>query len=169
MAGQIFSGNINALAISWMMIYMLLFAVAWEAWCGFLTERAGENRAQQEMLVKVAKELMILGFIAFGVILLKEFNVFVWNSDTLLTFEFCDLLISICVLICASKTARLRPPPVLRVPRALSSARARTVVRCGQLLHLLPHHGDNSASLGPHGDAIYHRRGRRGQGLPELP
>ena len=32
MAGQIFSGNINAMAISWMMIYMLLFAVAWEAW-----------------------------------------------------------------------------------------------------------------------------------------
>ena len=102
MAGQIFSGNINAMATSWMMIYMLMFAVAWEAWCGFLTKRAGENRAQQEMLSKVGRELMILGFIAFGVILLKELNVFVWNSDTLLTFEFCDLLISICVLICAS-------------------------------------------------------------------
>ena len=82
MAGQIFSGNINAMATSWMMIYMLMFAVAWEAWCGFLTKRAGENRAQQEMLSKVGRELMILGFIAFGVILLKELNVFVWSSSS---------------------------------------------------------------------------------------
>lgn len=123
MAGQIFSGNINALATSWMMIYMLLFAVAWEAWCGFLIDRAGDNRAQQEMLSKVGKELMILGFIAFGVILLKEFNVFVWNGATLLTFEFCDLLISICVLICASGAPLSRPIAALRA-RA-PSARAR--------------------------------------------
>ena len=102
MAGQIFSGNINALATSWMMIYMLMFAVAWEAWTGFLERRAEDNKAQMEMLSKAGRELIILGFIAFGVILLKELNVFHWNSATLLCFEFCDLLISICVLICAS-------------------------------------------------------------------
>ena len=67
--------------------------------------------------------------IAFGVILLKEFNVFVWNSDTLLTFEFCDLLISICVLICASKPARLRPPPVLVLGPPALSGRASTSSR----------------------------------------
>ena len=75
MAGQIFSGNINALATSWMMIYMLMFAVAWEAWTGFLERRAEDNKAQMEMLSKVGRELIILGFIAFGVILLKELNV----------------------------------------------------------------------------------------------
>lgn len=37
---------------------------------------------QQEMLSKVGRELMILGFIAFGVILLKELNVFVWSSSS---------------------------------------------------------------------------------------
>ena len=34
------------------------------------------------MLSKVGRELMILGFIAFGVILLKELNVFVWSSSS---------------------------------------------------------------------------------------
>ena len=31
MAGQIFNGNINAMATAWMMVYMVAFAVAWEA------------------------------------------------------------------------------------------------------------------------------------------
>ena len=107
MAGQIFGGNINSLATSWMMIYMIMFAVAWEAFTGYLERATEDNKAYSELLSKVARELMILGFIAFGVILLKELGVFHWNTATLLCFEFCDLLISICVLICAS-TARRR-------------------------------------------------------------
>jgi len=99
MAGQVFNGNINALATSWMMIYMLVFAVVWEAGTDALQRATRDNKMHSEMLTKVAKELMILGFIAFSVILLKEFNVLHWNAETLHVFEFCDLLVSICVLI----------------------------------------------------------------------
>ena len=102
MAGQIFSGNINARATSWMMIYMLVFAVVWEVGTEALRQAAASTRDSKmhsEMLTKVAKEFMILGFIAFAVILLKEFNVLHWNDETLHVFEFCDLLVSICVLI----------------------------------------------------------------------
>ena len=99
MAGQIFNGNINAMATSWMMVYMVAFAVAWEAGCNWLSRRCQDNKAHTELLSKVAKELMILGFIAFMVILLKELSVLHWNAETLHVFEFCDLLVSICVLI----------------------------------------------------------------------
>ena len=99
MAGQIFSGNINATATAWMMVYMLMFAVAWEAMCNWLSKRCEENKAHTELLEKAAKELMILGFIAFMVILCKELDILHWNSDTLHVFEFCDLLVSICVLV----------------------------------------------------------------------
>ena len=45
MAGAIFSGNINARATAWMMIYMLIFAVIWEAGCNWLSRRCEDNRA----------------------------------------------------------------------------------------------------------------------------
>jgi hypothetical protein len=48
-------------------------------------------------LTKVYKELMILGFIAFAVILGKEFGL-AMSPEKLHCFEFCDLLVSICVL-----------------------------------------------------------------------
>eukprot|EP01044_Picomonas_judraskeda_P005587 COSAG03_NODE_532_length_7114_cov_17.820813_2_plen_128_part_00 len=99
MAGQIFNGNINAMATSWMMVYMVAFAVAWEVGCNWLSRRCEDNKAHTELLEKVAKELMILGFIAFMVILLKELSVLHWNAETLHVFEFCDLLVSITVLI----------------------------------------------------------------------
>ena len=57
------------------------------------------------MLSKVYKELMILGFIAFAVILFKELGWIHWNTATLHCFEFCDLLVSICVLIYVGNTA----------------------------------------------------------------
>ena len=39
MAGQIFSGNINAICTSLMMVAMLVFAVTWEAFTGYLDRR----------------------------------------------------------------------------------------------------------------------------------
>ena len=72
-----------------------------QAFCGKLERLTEHNKGHSELVNKAGRELIILGFIAFGVILLKELNVFHWNTDTLLCFEFCDLLISICVLICA--------------------------------------------------------------------
>ena len=105
MSGQVFNGNINALATSWMMICMLVFAVAWEAGTDALKRATRDSKMHSEMLTKVAQELMILGFIAFSVILLKEFNVLHWNAETLHVFEFCDLLVSICVLIYVANCA----------------------------------------------------------------
>jgi hypothetical protein len=105
MAGQIFNGNINAQATAWMMVYMLLFAVAWEAGTGWLEKRTEDNKAHSEMLGKVARELMILGFIAFMIILMKELSILHWNPETLHVFEFCDLLVSICVLIYVANCA----------------------------------------------------------------
>ena len=105
MAGQIFNGNINATATAWMMIYMLAFAVMWETFCGWLEKRYEDNRASSELLSKVGRELIILGFIAFAVILLKEVDVLHFNSETLHVFEFCDLLVSICVLIYVANCA----------------------------------------------------------------
>ena len=105
MAGQIFNGNINGLATAWMMIYMLVFAVAWEGFTGWLEKLTEENKAHSEMLNKVGRELIILGFIAFAVILCKELGVLHWNNETLHVFEFCDLLVSITVLIYVANCA----------------------------------------------------------------
>ena len=55
-----------------MMIYMLAFAVIWEAFCGWLEKHTEENKANSEMVSKVGRELIILGFIAFAVILMHE-------------------------------------------------------------------------------------------------
>jgi len=99
MGGNIFNGNINGRATAWMMIGMLVFAVAWEAFTDHLDKRFEHNKAHREILGKVYKELMILGFIAFGVIMGKEVGVVTWNAETLHCFEFCDLLVSICVLV----------------------------------------------------------------------
>ena len=135
MAGAIFSGNINALCTSWMMIAMLVFAVVWESGTGWLERKVraarsarsapwapphffhhgsatyvspaqlADNKAQSEMLSKVYKELMILGFIAFAVIMGKELEWIQWTPETLHCFEFCDLLVSICVLFYVANTA----------------------------------------------------------------
>ena len=60
------------------------------------------NKAYSEMLTKIYKELMILGFIAFAVILAKEFGM-AMSPEKMHCFEFCDLLVSICVLLCARR------------------------------------------------------------------
>jgi hypothetical protein len=39
MAGAIFGGNINAICTALMMVAMLVFAVAWEAFTGYLDRR----------------------------------------------------------------------------------------------------------------------------------
>ena len=135
MAGAIFSGNINALCTSWMMIAMLVFAVVWESGTGWLERKVraarsarsapwapphffhhgsatyvspaqlADNKAHSEMLSKVYKELMILGFIAFALIMGKEVGAVDWGPETLHCFEFCDLLVSICVLFYVANTA----------------------------------------------------------------
>ena len=73
----------------------------------YLSAQCASNKAYKEMLTKVYKELMILGFIAFMVILSKEFGM-AMSPAKLHCFEFCDLLVSICVLLCASP-CRFRP------------------------------------------------------------
>ena len=57
------------------------------------------------MLTKVYKELMILGFIGFCVIMLKEQG-YSLNPATMHCFEFCDLIVTICV--CALREAPRR-------------------------------------------------------------
>eukprot|EP01043_Picozoa_sp_COSAG02_P058227 COSAG02_NODE_7212_length_3117_cov_1.444997_3_plen_253_part_00 len=54
---------------------------------------------------KVYKELMILGFIAFNLIMGKELGIVTMNAETLHCFEFCDLLVSICVLVYVANCA----------------------------------------------------------------
>ena len=105
MGGNIFNGNINGRATAWMMIGMLVFAVAWESFTSWLERRFEENKAHSEILSKVYKELMILGFIAFALIMGKEIGVVTWNNETLHCFEFCDLLVSICVLVYVANCA----------------------------------------------------------------
>eukprot|EP01048_Picozoa_sp_COSAG05_P022697 COSAG05_NODE_4641_length_1425_cov_1361.820783_2_plen_164_part_01 len=97
MGGAIFNGNIESVCISWMMVLMVVAACIWEAFTGYL-DRTFESKSHAEMLSKVYKELMILGFIAFCVIMSKEFGLHM--SPTMLhCFEFCDLLLSISVLL----------------------------------------------------------------------
>jgi hypothetical protein len=103
-AGAIFSGVIHAECISLMMVIMIILAVIWEAACGFLENSFEDNKAHSELLTKVYKELMILGFIAFAVILSKEFGLHM-APETLHCFEFCDLLVSITVLLYVLNTA----------------------------------------------------------------
>ena len=75
MGGAIFNGVINGRATAGMMIGMLVFAVLWESFTGYLERRFEDNKAHREILSKVYKELMILGFIAFGLIMGKEVGV----------------------------------------------------------------------------------------------
>jgi hypothetical protein len=82
-----------------MMIGMLAFAVAWEAFTNYLERRFEDSKAQSEILSKAFKELMILGFIAFALIMGKEVGLIAWSPETLRCFEFCDLLVSISVLV----------------------------------------------------------------------
>jgi hypothetical protein len=105
MGGNIFNGNINGRATAWMMIGMLVFAVAWEGFTNYLERRFEDNKAHSEILNKVYKELMILGVIAFGLIMGKEVGWVDWNPETLHCFEFCDLLVSICVLVYVANCA----------------------------------------------------------------
>ncbi len=81
------------------MIGMLAFAVAWEAFTNYLERRFEDSKAQSEILSKAFKELMILGFIAFALIMGKEVGLIAWSPETLRCFEFCDLLVSISVLV----------------------------------------------------------------------
>eukprot|EP01044_Picomonas_judraskeda_P019403 COSAG03_NODE_4086_length_1690_cov_1.191075_2_plen_218_part_01 len=97
MGGNIFNGNINGRATAWMMIGMLVFAVIWESFTDWLEHKLHHNKAHSEILQKVYKELMILGFIAFGLIMGKEVGAVTWNAETLHCFEFCDL--RLCVKI----------------------------------------------------------------------
>ena len=62
------------------------------------------NKAHYEMLTKVYKELMILGFIGFCVIMAKEQG-YTFDPHTLHCFEFCDLMVTICVLLYITCTA----------------------------------------------------------------
>lgn len=105
MGGAVFTGVINGRATAWMMIGMLAFAVAWEAFTNYLERRFEDNKAQSEILSKVYKELMILGFIAFSLIMGKEVGLIAWSAETLRCFEFCDLLVSICVLVYVANCA----------------------------------------------------------------
>lgn len=105
MGGNIFNGTINGRATAWMMIAMLVFAVAWEGFTAYLERRFEHNKAHSEILNKVYKELMILGVIAFGLIMGKEVGWVNWNAETLHCFEFCDLLVSICVLVYVANCA----------------------------------------------------------------
>ena len=105
MGGNIFSGVINGRGTALMMIGMLVFAVAWEAFTLFLDNKFEENKSHKEMLTKVYKELMILGVIAFGLIMGKEVGIIDWSAETLHCFEFCDLLVSICVLVYVANCA----------------------------------------------------------------
>jgi hypothetical protein len=41
MAGAIFGGNINGICTAMMMVAMLMFAVAWEAFTGYLDRKVG--------------------------------------------------------------------------------------------------------------------------------
>jgi hypothetical protein len=62
------------------------------------------NPAHREMLIKVYKELMILGFIGFMMIMTKEQG-YTLSPATMLCFEFCDLMVTICVLLYTACTA----------------------------------------------------------------
>jgi hypothetical protein len=50
MGGAIFNGNINGRATAWMMVGMLIFAVAWESFTGYLERRFEDNKAHSEIL-----------------------------------------------------------------------------------------------------------------------
>jgi hypothetical protein len=56
------------------------------------------------MLTKVYKELMILGFIGFMLVMTKEYG-YTLSPETMHCFEFCDLMVTICVLLYIACTA----------------------------------------------------------------
>ena len=73
-------------------------AVIWEAFTAYLDDRFEENKASRELLSKVYKELMILGFISFMVIMSREFGLYI-SPEQMHCFEFADMLVTISMLI----------------------------------------------------------------------
>lgn len=69
-----------------------------------VTLQLAKNPAYSEMLTKVYKELMILGFIGFMMVMTKEYG-YTLSPDTMHCFEFCDLMVTICVLLYITTTA----------------------------------------------------------------
>ncbi len=65
---------------------------------GRLRSQLEKNPAHSEMLTKVYKELMILGFIGFMLVMTKEYG-YTLSPETMHCFEFCDLMVTICVLL----------------------------------------------------------------------
>jgi Ca2+-binding EF-hand superfamily protein len=96
--GGIFTGELDARCASEMMVYMLIFCCSWEYVTNKIEHLCSSNIAHKEMLTKVYKELMILGFIAFALIMSKELGLKV-SAEKMHCFEFCDLLVTICVLL----------------------------------------------------------------------
>jgi hypothetical protein len=92
MSGGIFTGSLDSQCISMMLVYMLMFAMVWEYITTALQRKVEGNRAHSMLLTNVYKELMILGFIAFAVILAKEFGLQM-SDEKMHCFEFCDLLV----------------------------------------------------------------------------
>ena len=75
-----------------MLVLILLFTLVWEDLTDRLEEHVEDNEHYYAMVTKVYRELMILGFISFSVVLSNEFDFWEYHSD-LIAFEFAHLLV----------------------------------------------------------------------------
>eukprot|EP01050_Picozoa_sp_SAG11_P001664 SAG11_NODE_75_length_18024_cov_5.885356_11_plen_268_part_00 len=94
----IFSGELNIQCVMSMTVYMVLFACIWEWICGRTEKGIAGNVAHIEMLSKFYKELMILGFISFVVVMSREFGLHM-SAEAHHCFEFADMLVTITMLL----------------------------------------------------------------------
>lgn len=95
---SIFTGEIDIQCVMTMTVWMVVFACIWEWLCGRAEYNMNENVAHMEMLSKFYKELMILGFISFMVIMSREFGLYI-SPEQMHCFEFADMLVTISMLI----------------------------------------------------------------------
>jgi hypothetical protein len=111
MGGILFSESLDIRLAAAMFAAILVFTLIWEELTQLLEERLAEDIHFLQMLSKVYREMMILGFISLAVVLSNEFHL-IHNHEALIHFEFAHLLAFLWALVyvCNSlvSTYRLR-------------------------------------------------------------
>ena len=92
--GILFTNTLDLRLVALMFVGILVFTLCFEHLTEWMEEALAEQDHYLQMLAKVYRELMILGFISLGLVLSLEFNAaYTQNHTMLIHFEYAHLLI----------------------------------------------------------------------------
>ena len=92
--GILFTDTLDLRLVALMFVGILVFTLCFEHLTEWMEHTLAEHDHYLQMLAKVYRELMILGFISLGLVLSLEFNAsYIQNHTMLIHFEYAHLLI----------------------------------------------------------------------------